>query len=280
MTMFEPALLNDRALIAVTGPDAISFLDNIVTTAVDALVPGEARFAAVLSPQGKILFEFFVVRTENGVLLDTLTRASVELIKRLKMYRLRAKVIIDEVSGSVAVSPTQSAGSYQDPRDARLGFRCVDAFACLKVSQAESYHANRIALGIPEGGRDYPLGDTFPHEANLDLLGGVSFTKGCYVGQEVVARMHNKTVVRKRVIKISGSANLTEGAAILIGDVEIGRVGSVHGQQGLALLRLDRAAEAETKAQVLMAAGVAIRADTDALQRYTKSLAERPVIDL
>jgi tRNA-modifying protein YgfZ len=278
MSTFEPALLADRARVAVTGADAVAFLDNLVTTDVEKVPVGEARFAALLSPQGKIQFEFFALRTETGFLLDTPASGSGDLIKRLTLYRLRSKVAIAEIGRGVVVSPTRVAGGYADPRDARLGFR--DPGESLKVADTTSYHAHRISLGVPEGGRDYPLGDTFPHEANYDQLAGVSFTKGCFVGQEVVARMQNKTVVRKRVVKISGSVPLTEGAAVQVGDAEIGRIGSVDGMRGLALLRLDRAAEAAAKRQVLTAGDAAVVPDGEALARYAKSVAERPVIDL
>lgn len=278
MLTFEPAFLADRSLVAVAGAEAVGFLDNLVTADLAKVPVGDARFAALLSPQGKIQFEFFVRRTEAGFILDTPADRAAELIKRLMLYRLRAKVTIAEAGRGVVVSPTRLSGGFADPRDARLGFR--SSGEGLKVADASSYHAHRVVLGIPEGGRDYPLGDTFPHEANYDLIAGVSFTKGCFVGQEVVARMQNKTVVRKRVVKISGTTPLTEGAAVQIGDAEIGRVGSVDGTHALALLRLDRAVEAAAKGQPLMAGSAVIVPDAAALVRYAKSVAERPVVDL
>ena len=146
----------------------------------------------------------------------------------------------------------------------------------MAIAPAEAYHAHRIALGVPEGGKDYDFGDAYPHEADYDLFNGVSFTKGCYVGQEIVARMQNKTVVRKRVVKISAAGPLISGAEIHLGDVAIGRVGTVDGLHGLAMVRLDRAIEAQDKNQSLRAAGTAIDIDADALGRYRKSAASRP----
>jgi hypothetical protein len=122
----------------------------------------------------------------------------------------------------------------------------------------EDYHAHRIALGVPEGGKDYVLGDTFPHEADLDQLNGVSFSKGCFVGQEVVSRMQNRANVRKRVVSVEGDAALTSGVEVQAGAAVIGTIGSVAGKLALALLRLDRAAEAKAKGQVLTAGGIAL----------------------
>jgi hypothetical protein len=122
----------------------------------------------------------------------------------------------------------------------------------------ELYHAHRIALGVPEAGKDFPIGDTFPHEANLDLLNGVSFSKGCFIGQEVVSRMKHRGSVRKRVVPVEAEAPLRAGAPIMVGEAEIGRIGSVAGPRGLALIRLDRAAEAAATGRPLLADGVAI----------------------
>ena len=278
MPPFPHTHLPERGVVAVTGPDAVSFLDNLATNALDALPTGDARFAALLTPQGKIMFEFFALRTAEGFLLDTLKMKSTELIKRLTLYKLRAKVTIAKDARSVAVSETSHGHCFNDPRHVDLGFRCISNTP--PMGDQRAYHAHRIALGVAEAGRDYPLGDTFPHEANYDLNHGVSFTKGCFVGQEVVARMQNKTVVRKRVVKVVGASPLIEGLPILIGDAEIGRIGSVDGNSALAMLRLDRASEAHNKSQNLTAGGVAVTPDPTALAHYSQSLRDRPVIDL
>jgi folate-binding protein YgfZ len=125
-------------------------------------------------------------------------------------------------------------------------------------AECGDWHSHRIALGVPEGGRDYRFGDAFPHEADLDLLNGVSFTKGCFVGQEVVSRMQHRAMVRKRVVPIAAQQPLQAGVPITAGTAVIGTVGSVAGCQGLAMLRLDRAAEARAKGDALLAAGIAI----------------------
>jgi folate-binding protein YgfZ len=124
----------------------------------------------------------------------------------------------------------------------------------------EAYDAHRIGLGVPEGGRDFVFGDTFPHEALLDQLNGVSFDKGCYVGQEVVSRMQHRTTVRKRVVPVEADQELPQGPLpVLVGEAEIGRLGSVAGQRGLALLRLDRVAEAQRGGTLVTVNGLPLR---------------------
>jgi folate-binding protein YgfZ len=125
----------------------------------------------------------------------------------------------------------------------------------------QNYDARRVALGVPEGGTDYVLGDTFPHEADYDLRGGVSFRKGCYVGQEIVARMQHKTVVRKRVVRIVGDGVIPAGVDVMAGDFAVGRVGTVAGHNALAFLKLDRVEELAAKGHALTAGGVAVTVD-------------------
>jgi folate-binding protein YgfZ len=282
------ALLADRGVVSLSGPDAVDFLDNLATNDLTGVPIGEARFAGLLTPQGKILFEFFALRTEDGWLLETLGARLPDLIKRLTMYRLRAKIALADVSSDHAVAaawggdkPTVPDGwCYADPRDPQLGWRLIVPRAAVNGlasgASEDEYHRHRLTTGVAEGGRDYPLGDTFPHEANYDRLAGVSFTKGCFVGQEVVARMQNKTVVRKRVIAVTGSAPLKSGGEIRIGTAVIGTIGSVDGNRGLALLRVDRAAEAADKEQTLATDDdTTITADPAALDRYRASAAAR-----
>jgi folate-binding protein YgfZ len=286
------ALLTDRGVVSLSGPDAVDFLDNLATNDLAGMEIGDVRFAGLLTPQGKILFEFFALRTEDGWLLDTLGAKVGDLSKRLTMYKLRAKVVLADVSANYAIAaawgaapPAVSEGwCYSDPRSSELGWRLLVPRAAAAAWSAEAadddYHRHRIAVGIAEGGRDYPLGDTFPHEANYDRDAGVSFTKGCFVGQEVVARMQNKTVVRKRVVAITGSAPLTAGAEVLIGGTAaIGTIGSVDGSRALALLRIDRAAEAADKGQTLTTTdGATITTDATALALYRASAAARAAL--
>ena len=279
------ALLADRGVVSLSGADAVDFLDNIATNDLSNVPTGEARFAGLLTPQGKILFEFFALRTEDGWLLETRADRAGDLIKRLTLYKLRAKVTIADVSAEYGaavawgpVKPNVDGGwVYADPRHGDLGWRILaprDGLSGEPVPE-ERYHERRIELGIAEGGHDYVLGDTFPHEANYDRQHGVSFTKGCFVGQEVVARMQNKSVIRKRVTLVTGTEPLQTGAEIRIGAAVIGTLGTVAGPHGLALLRLDRAAEAADKGEPLVAGTSTIIADTTALDRYRAGVAAR-----
>jgi folate-binding protein YgfZ len=270
MAPAKSALLSDRGVLRITGEDAERLLQGIVTNDMGALARQPAIHAALLTPQGKILFDFFVVKTGNGFLLETAREKATEFVKRLQLYRLRAKVEIADASSAYGVlaawgSPPEAAAgilSFPDPRFADLGWRMLVEATSTSDSAAtaepDAYHAHRIALGVPEGGKDYPFGDAFPHEADLDLLHGVSFDKGCFVGQEVVSRMQHRANVRKRVVPIEGEARLASGAEVTVGTAVIGTVGSVADRQALAMVRLDRWAEAKAKGEPVRAGGVPI----------------------
>jgi folate-binding protein YgfZ len=273
MTCAQLALLADRGVLRIAGEDAERLLQGVISNDMELLQRAPAMHAALLSPQGKILFEFFVAKAGDAFLLETQLETAAELARRLSFYKLRAKVAIAEASAEYRVlvlwgapGEPQQLLCYRDPRLAELGVRIVVPAACdiaalyKKFDAAPGdWHQHRIALGVPEGGRDYRLGDTFPHEADFDLLNGVSFTKGCFVGQEVVARMHNRAIVRKRVVAIEARVPLTPGTAITAGTAVIGSIGSVAGCQALAMLRLDRAAEASAKGEALLAADAEIK---------------------
>jgi len=274
MTPTRLTLLADRGVVRVVGEDAGRLLQGVISNDVQLLQRAGALHAGLLSPQGKILFEFFLVRAGDAFLLEARRELAGELVKRLSMYRLRAKAAIDDASGAyrVLVAWGTAAGErddlpcYRDPRLGALGVRLLapahgDAapLAGEPNAAAADWHRHRIELGVPESGADYPLGDTFPHEADFDLLNGVSFTKGCFIGQEVVSRMHNRATARRRVVPIAAPTELASGAAITAGKATIGTVGSVAGPLALAMLRLDRAAEARLKGEALLAAGTEIR---------------------
>ena len=270
------ALLADRGVVRIAGDDAARLLQGVISNDVNLLDRLAAIHAGLLSPQGKILFEFFVAQAGDGFLLETARDKATDLVKRLLMYRLRAKATIADASAEyrLLVAWGKSAGQvvahgrvcYPDPRLADLGMRLLQPADAQEpppidercLAAPDDWHQHRIGLGVPEGGKDYPLGDTFPHEADFDLLNGVSFSKGCFVGQEVVSRMHNRASVRKRVVPIEADAALTAGAAISAGKAVIGTIGSVAGRRGLAMLRLDRAAEAKASGEALTASGVVI----------------------
>ena len=246
--------LPDRAVLRLSGEDARSWFANLVTCDIAGLTPGEGRWGALLTPQGKILFDFLATVDQHGhIFLDTDRARAPEFAKRLGFYKLRAKVAVEDLSSGWSVHAalpaqggTQADGvAFADPRHAGLGLRILQPLAGLADEAAvAAYHARRIGLGIPEGGKDFVLGDTFPHEALMDMLGGVDFKKGCYVGQEVVSRMQHRGTARTRIVPVSGSGNLPAvGTEIRIGDKLAGTLGSSSGSRGLALLRLDRVDE-------------------------------------
>ena len=234
----------ERAVLGVAGAEAEHFLHNLVTADVLGLAEGDARYAALLTPQGKILFDFFVVKTADGYLLDCAASQLEELEKRLKFYKLRAKVTIgtrpDLEVGVAAEQPVVSV-AYRDPRSAQIGWRIIAKAGTLP--EGTGYEAARIALGLADSDGDIGSGQLFPHEANFDLLGAVSFTKGCYVGQEVVSRMQHRATARSRILPIQFDT-LTGGKEIRGGEKMVGQVLSSSGHNALALVRIDRLDEA------------------------------------
>ena len=253
----EPALLDDRAVLAISGPQARDFLQGLVTNDVTGgLAPGTGLYTALLSPQGKILFDFFVTEGDGALLLDVAKAASDALLKKLKMYRLRARIEI-EVREQLAVyiglkghpdnrpaAYADRAVSFADPRNPALGVRSIGAIAEMPANLpgARAYHDQRLALGIPEAG-DFGFEKVFALDAGLDELNGVSFTKGCYVGQELTSRMKHRATSRKRILPLTATMPLPASGPVTRGGVEIGELISSHGGTAFALVRLDRLIE-------------------------------------
>ena len=276
----KAALLPDRSVVKVVGDDARNFLHGLVSADILKLSTGEARFGALLTPQGKIIADFFVVEAPaadgGGFFLD-LPRALVPaLVGKLNLYKLRSRVItedLSEVLGVMAAWDGETKATfglcYADPRLPALGLRLMlpphraaDAAAKLGavLVDASEYEAHRIALGIPRGGVDFNYGDAFPHEADMDQLGGVDFAKGCYVGQEVVSRMEHRGIARTRAVPVRYDGVAPQaGTTVMAGERQVGTMGSAAGGRGVALLRLDRVAEAQSRGEELLAGGVAIR---------------------
>lgn len=244
------ANLNNRALIEIGGDDAETFLDNLLTCKVVGLESNEASFGALLTPQGKIMFDFFLIKTAEGYLIDTASPLADELAKRLTFYKLRSKVEIKlsdnhNVTALWGDDLVVKDAMTSDPRHTGLGSRLYSGTAI--DGDEGDYLSHRIALGIPEGGIDFDYSDAYPHETLMDQFGGVDFKKGCYVGQEVVSRMQHRGTAKKRVIHIENETAVpVTGTPITADGKPAGTVGSVHGNKGLALLRLDRIAKAET----------------------------------
>ena len=225
------------------------------------IAPREARYAGLLSPQGKLLFDFFVVPLPEGAAagyyFDCQKAQAAELVKRVNFHKMRAKITLADVSDTLGVAafwgqevPQGAEGTlFKDSRAENMGFRLIAPHATLAKfapTQEAAYEEHRIAEGVPKGGVDFPYGDTFVHDANLDAMNGVDFKKGCYVGQEVVARVHFRKAARKRIVKVHfNGPTPAPGSDILLGDVTIGQIGSIAGSEGLAMLRLDRVDDAK-----------------------------------
>ncbi|MEN9708342.1 MAG: hypothetical protein RIQ68_750, partial [Pseudomonadota bacterium] len=243
--------LDDRSLIEVSGADARAFLQGLVTCDMDKVSATQPAFGALLSAQGKILTDFIITQTDEGFLLDTPSAQSADLLKRLSLYKLRAQITLrlrDDL-GVAAIWDEPASEGLTDPRSAELGSRAIVARTELVRfgANAPAYEAKRIAAGIPKGGLDFTYGDAFPHDVNMDLIGGVDFRKGCYVGQEVVSRVQHRSTARRRIrlVRLSGPAPTT-GTPILAGDVEIGTIGSMTDAIALASLRIDKFEDAKT----------------------------------
>jgi folate-binding protein YgfZ len=267
-------LLGDRGVIEVAGADATGFLQRLITNSVLNIPKGEGRYAGLLTPQGKLLFDFFVVPLpegpDAGYLIDCAGKQTADLVKQLNLHKMRAKIAIEDKSKKFAVvaifGGEMAAGlegvCYRDTRAAGMGLRIIargDALAKLDRAEASRYEAHRIAQGVPKGGVDFRYGDAFVHDVNLDLMNGVDFKKGCYVGQEVVARVQYRNSARRRIVKIhfDGPAP-AQGTQITAGETNIGQVGSTAGVEGLAMVRLDRLEEARVAGVALKAGDVAV----------------------
>ena len=247
-----PARLDDRAVIALSGQDARTLLQGLITNDIEKLAPGRALYAALLTPQGKILFYFIVAEGDGAVLLDCAAETADALAKRLTMYRLRAKVQIERRDQLVVMarwSGTALPGiAFTDPRLAALGTRSIMAAAeaPARAETVDAYRAHRLRLGVPESA-DFGQDRMFALDADLEQLNGVDFKKGCYVGQELTARMKHRGTARKRLLPIAttdGSALPAPDTAVTAGGKSIGEISSTYGTRGFALIRLDRLEEA------------------------------------
>ena len=291
------AHLSDRGVVRVSGADARPFLDGLVTCDLDKVGPDRPRFGALLTPQGKLLFDFLLFEAPQdaggGFYLDCLRFMAPDLAKRLGFYKLRAKVAVEDLSETLAVvagwgdapKPDDAIGLVgDDPRLKALGWRAIvaaedaAALASPPGGEAESrearpgegesatpghgaYHAHRIALGVPEGGKDFLFNDTFPHEALMDQLNGIDFDKGCYIGQEVVSRMQHRGTARTRIVPVVYEDGFTAEpwSEVTAGERRLGKVGTGANGRGLVMIRLDRAADALAAGETIRAGGMPVR---------------------
>ena len=216
-----PLILADRAVISARGADAAAFLQSLVSADIDALASGEASSAALLTPQGKVLFDMLIYRDDERFLIDCHADMADDLAKRLSFYRLRSKVEICREPSARATwlppSPMPEGALSPDPRSTELGSRGLSHNSTAKDG-ASAYHRVRVATGVAEAGIDYGPDSVFAHEANLDILSGISFTKGCFIGQEVVSRMHHRGTARKRFLPCTIDGDVPEkGASVSAG---------------------------------------------------------------
>ena len=240
---FPATVLPDRAVIEIAGPDAAKFLQGLITNDVTKAANGRAIFTALLTPQGKIIFAFLVAPTSEGYLIDCPKAHAPDLAARLKKYKLRAKVTIAERPDlTVVASPSESSGAFADPRLSQLGFRAYEANPTAN-DNAAAYHAYRITLGVPDSS-DIAPETHFPLDCNFEELHGVDFEKGCYVGQELTARMKHRATARRRILPVSAPNLPPPGTPLTIGNAEIGEMMGSLGGRGLAIIRLDRLGDA------------------------------------
>ena len=273
----KAALLPDRGVIKLAGLDGRKLLNGLVTTDLGKVATGQPRFAALLTPQGKILADFIVVEADpangGGFFLDAPRPLVRTLTDRLNFYKLRANVMIEDLSETLGVmaiwegqGDTEYGVCYSDPRLPELGTRCMLPPHLVEKAAADLgsdlvdlsiYEAHRITLGVPRGGVDFVYGDTFPHESNMDQLHGVDFDKGCFVGQEVVSRIEHRAIARARVVPVGFEGPPPEaGIPVTASDRYVGMMGSGVIGRGLAKLRLDRVEEALASGVPLVAGGI------------------------
>jgi tRNA-modifying protein YgfZ len=276
----KAALLPDRGVIKIAGDDARKFLNGLVTVDTARVTLTDAAFAALLTPQGKIIGDFIIAEAPEqsgggGFFLDCPRSLAPTLVQRFNFYKLRAKVIIEDLSevlGVMAIwqgkADSQCGLCYSDPRLPDLGMRCMLAPHLASKAAAEigaefveaaAYESHRIAHAIPRGGLDFVYGDAFPHDTDMDQLGGVDFDKGCFVGQEVVSRIEHRGTARTRAVAVRFDSFAPEpGTAVIAGERAIGTFGSSAQGRGIASLRLDRLGEALAVGTAISAGGIVL----------------------
>ncbi|MEP1230499.1 MAG: hypothetical protein ABJG88_07470, partial [Litorimonas sp.] len=229
----------DRTIFRLSGDSAATWLEGLTTNTLSVPI----SFNALLTPQGKIIADFFVTHDGDDLLLDTPEKFAPALFKRLRMYRLRAPIDITQTDLNIyAIWEGEGEEGYADPRHSSLGRRLITADY---LDADGDYNAHRLSLGVVDSAYDFETITTFPADANMDLMAGVDFKKGCFVGQEVVSRMKRMTTVKKRMRGIVLSADARIGDKIKTDERIIGDVLHIHNNLGIAMIRLDRLAAAQ-----------------------------------
>lgn len=240
-----------QTLVRMSGEDARKLCNDTLTCRFEGLGAGTGRWFALLSPQGKVLVEGLVTVAEDGFWFDLAPELAADFIKRMRMYRLRAKVEIETMEGFAVLWSAEAEPpvrgepiAYRDERSERLGTRYIvaaeDVPAGLPLAGA-GFERARIEAGVLAEGRDFGANEAFPHDLGMDLLSGVDFKKGCYIGQEVVSRMQHRGTARRRPVIVSGLPDgAAPGAPLLVGEREIGNIGVATDGHAMAVVRLDR----------------------------------------
>jgi folate-binding protein YgfZ len=270
ITMVRAAILTERSVISLEGRETRDFLQGLVTNDVMSCAGRKAMYTALLTPQGKILFDFFIAADGPVYFIDCTAKSAEELARRLKFYRLRAKITIsfrpDLAVAAIWDAPSpiraESIIEFADPRLGLLGTRLFGDKARIETEIEQfatgDFDEFRLQLGIPDS-VDLPPDQVFALDAGLEELNGVSFSKGCYVGQEVTARMKHRATARRRFFVAEADPIPAPGTSIEAQGREVGKITSGKNGRGLALVRLDRVAEAEANGLGFEANGQSIR---------------------
>lgn len=270
------ARVDDRAVVRIAGSEAAGLLQNVLTLDMAEVDRNGSGYGALLSPQGKILWDFVLHKQPDFYAADLRADQAEAFAKRLSLYKLRAKVDITpapDLAVFVAWGTDregQGGEAPHDPRLAELGSRWLaPADSAATGASAADWHRHRIALAVPEGGIDFVFGEAFPHDAGMDSLHGIAFDKGCYVGQEVVSRMRHRGTARRRVVAIEGRGAFPDpGTDILTGQQVVGRLGSSAGVKAIGVARLDRIRAALDEGRPLRAAAAELSVALPAWATY------------
>ena len=292
MTTALPAFtaLQDRGVIHVAGPDAVPFLQGIVSNDVTKVTPGQAIHAAFLTAQGKYLHDFFIAPWEERLIIDCEALRAADLARRLLMYKLRAQISIEQKPdltvyaafgadtalalglepGAGAARPFDGGIAFNDPRLTEAGARIILPSGGAEAALIEAgfngtdraaYDRHRLNLGLPDGSRDMEIDKSILLECGFEELNGVDFEKGCYLGQEVTARTKHRGLIKKRLLPVDIDGTPPEpGTPLMLGDMEAGEMRSSSGDVGLALIRIERFAEAQAEGKHFTATGATIKA--------------------
>ena len=234
-------ILEDRGLISISGKDSKEYLQNIITNDINKVSENNSIFAALLSPQGKYLYEFFVIKSKDGFLLDCYGKFTEELIKNLTKYKLRSKVEINNLFKELQINEKKNTNTFIynesaifiDSRKKELGGRIISSLEKLyltikrldlKISNIEDYLDKSYSCGIPVKGIENLQDKLFSLEANLEELSAIDFKKGCYIGQENTARMKIKAKLRKKMFAVIADGKTKIGDEILFNDVAVGKI--------------------------------------------------------